>query len=123
MEAIAESLGQTLDVSKGVVEVWLIDCVNDDMPGATVSLDEAPDREWTMQVGPSGAWVPGETTMPAPLDRGESLAATVNVEPGLKHVSVVADGTTIGPVPFYVEADTYHIVLVMPGFTFIGPGF
>lgn len=122
MLAIAESLEQTLDETKGVVEVWLLDCVNDDMPGATVSIDEATDLDWTMQVG-TGAWVPGETTMPAPQDRAESLAATVNVEPGLKHVSVVADGTMIGPVPFYVDADSYNIVLVLPGFTLLGPGF
>ena len=115
LDAVAASLGTTVDATKGSLEVAMNDCSGNDFPHATLSIAEAPDTRWAMYVA-TGIWSPGSVTQGHALDRGESGAATVNLEPGLKTVTLKAGDATIGPVTIYIEAGTYTFLHLVPGY-------
>jgi hypothetical protein len=122
MEAMALALDQGVDDTKGFIEVWLSDCGWQPMPGATLHITEEPDLQWVNWAG-AGVWLPGMTTPRGLQGRSESVAGAVNVTPGVKHLSVEADGQTIGTVELTVEANAFHTIVVMPGYVPRGPGF
>ena len=74
--------GQPRDDTKGTIEVWISDCAWKPMPGATLSITEDPDTQWLMFTG-AGVWMRGTTTAPGLEGRAESVAAAVNIAPGI----------------------------------------
>lgn len=114
--------GQTRDDTKGTIEVWISDCAFKPMTGATVSITEEPDTQWIMYTG-AGVWVRGTTTEPAVEGRAESVAGAVNIAPGVKHLTVTANGMEIGSVTLTVEPDSFNTVVVFPGYFPMGAGF
>jgi hypothetical protein len=115
IDGIATALQTTLDPTKGGVEILMFDCSNGDYAGATPVIAEEPGLKWAM-LGGAGAWVPRTTTIHHPNYRGESVAGAVNLTPGMKSFTLVDGTTTIGPVTFRVEADTFSYVVVYPGY-------
>jgi hypothetical protein len=67
-------------------------------------------------LGGAGAWIPRATTIHHQNYRAESVAGAVNLTPGPKTFTLVDGTTTIGPVTFTVEADTFTHVVVVPGY-------
>ena len=114
IDAFATALGATLDPAKGTLEVFMIDCSGSDYYAATPSVTEEPDLKWAMNGG-ANAWLPRTTTLHHPNNRGESIAAAANLTPGMKNFVLKDSTTTIGPIPFTIEADTHTILVVTPG--------
>ena len=115
LDAVATSLGTTVDPTKGGLEVFMKDCSGNDFPNATLVIDEDPDTRWSMYVS-TGIWSPGYVTQAHAIDRGESVAATVNLEPGPKTVTLKAGDATIGPMTIYIEAGAYTFLDIVPGY-------
>ena len=111
---IATTLGTTLDPTKGALQVWMTDCERGDFAGEMITIADEPDAQWAHWSG-NNVWVPRMTTIRPAVDRSESVAATVNLSPGLKTISVTAGGNTIGTT-FYIEPDTITFLLLVPGF-------
>jgi hypothetical protein len=115
IDAIATALGATLDPSKGSLEVHMFDCSGSDYYAATPAIVEEPGTMWAMNGG-ANAWLPRPTTLHSPNFRNESITGTVNLTPGMKSFTLKDTNTTVGPVPFYIEAGTHTVLLVFPGY-------
>ncbi|HUS28614.1 MAG TPA: hypothetical protein VMZ53_08895 [Kofleriaceae bacterium] len=115
IDAIATALGETLDPTKGTLEVVMFDCSFGDYYAATPSIVEEPGLKWAMNGG-ANAWLPRATTLHHPNNRSESVAAAVNLTPGPKTFMLSDATTTIGPISFTIEADTYTTLIVQPGY-------
>jgi hypothetical protein len=114
IDALAQSLGATLDSTKGVLEVWAGDCsVRNELPGAAVTLDGAA-TSWAMYGG-VGVWIPRDTLL-GTLDHvnNGSAAGIVNVAPGMHQVNVSAEGLSLTS-SVNVKAGAWNVLIIVPG--------